>query len=319
MRKLAVALAAALMLVGCGDGGEDEAEADEGLQDFLGLPDYSEDQEAMEARFAEQHREREEAIAECMAEQGFEYVPSEQPTMSASSHPRQEMSEEEFREEYGFGLSTLDMEDTAVEEDMEADPNHEIQEEMDEAERQAYQEALHGEQPDPDEDGVAEWEPGGCQAEAQDSGQDTAQRLSDELGDELREMGERAQADPRIREAEEGYLACMGDAGWDFSERHEAHQHIADQMNELRQEAFEEMPEFDPTEEPDEEPPPQPEPDPDKLADLQAEELEVAQAEWDCISEHFGEDGELEQEVYAEYEREFIEEHRDVLEDIRDS
>lgn len=319
MRKWAVVItAAALLATGCAEDGEGEAAADdESLQGFLGMPDGS-DPEAMEAQWAEQQLEREEHIAECMAEQGFEYVPREQPTGSISSHPREDMSEDEFREEYGFGISTVEREEmSGAVDDASEDPNFAIQEDMDEAEREAYQEALHGEQPD--EEGSGEWEPGGCQQEAQEAAGGTATQLQAELGDELQQMYERVQADPRITEAEEGWAACMRDAGWEFSERFEVHQHLSEQMNELRQGAYDDMPDFDPSEEPSEEPPEPPEPDPDALAELQAEELELAEIDWECTVEHLGEDYRVMQDVQAEYERDFIEEHRDVLEEIRDS
>lgn len=329
--RMAVAVGGLLLLLaGCGDDG-DEAEAEAGgetLQDFLGMGGDPED---VQATMEDQQRQVEEHVAECMAEEGFDYVPRDPFTgSSVESSPRADMTEEEFREEYGFGISTVEREEAMAEDTAAApaDPNLELQQEMDDAERQAYQEALHGPPPDIDPDADPDEpvmrEAGGCRAEAQEEVQSPQRRLQEELGDELQAMYERLQSDPRVVEAEEGWAQCMRDAGWEFSERNEAFQHISDQMNELRQDAQpdpEEMAEFEAEFDPeaeDFEPPPMPEPDPEALAELQDEEMELAEADWDCTVEHIGEDYGVYTEVQEEYEGEFIEEHRELLEEIRE-
>lgn len=317
---------AALMVIvaGCGEDGDGD-DSGETLQDFLGAPD-AEDPQAMQAHFEDEQRRIEEHIVACMAAEGFDYEPRETSGPQGTVHPSQELERDEFVEEYGFGLTTIDPDEYMAE--AAEDPNQEMLEAMDEAERQAYQEALHGEMPEPDPDAPdepIEMEMGGCRGEAEDEVRGQQRMLQDELGDELQALFERAQSDPRVVEAQESWAACMRDAGWEFSEPGEPHQRISEQHNELLQDAGamevpDEIAELEPGEEPPEdfEPPAPPEPDPDALAELQEEELEVAAADHECQVDAFGEDHELTREVQEEYEREFVDEHRDALEELAD-
>ena len=329
-----VAAALTLALAACGSNGQD-AEGDR-LSDFLGAGD---DVEAMQAQFEDEQRQVEEHIAQCMAEEGFEYIPQDPDLGQAVTHPRDEMEPDEFREEYGYGLTTVDMSEQMDPGEQPQDPNLEIQEEMDEAERQAYQEALQGEMPEPDPEAdpeePVEFEMGGCRGEAMEEVRGEQQALQEELGDDLQELYERVESDPRIVEARQGWSACIREAGWEFDEPTDTFEHLSDRQNELMQEAGagepgelpDELAELEPGEEPPEdiEMPEPPEPDPEALEELQDEEIELAQADHECQLEHFGDideetmQPELYDEVLAEFEAEFVEEHRDTLEELRDS
>lgn len=308
--KLVLALGiSALLLAGCGDTNDDEPQT---LESFLG---FDGDQAEMQAQAEAQQGEMEEAIAACMAEEGFEYVPRDTATMFAQveDDPRQELSEEEFREQYGYGISTIDPSEMAAPEP-EEDPNQRIQQEMDEAEREAYQLALHGEPPEVDQDADPEdmaFEPEGCQGEAMEEVQGGQMAVFQELQSEFMELQERIESDPRMVEALQEWQTCMRDAGYDYTERFEPQNELFERMNELQQSAFEGV---DPAEMDPEEGPPEPDIDPDELEELQEDELAVAAAEGACTEEHLAD---IEQEVRAEHEGSFIDEHRDVLEEAR--
>lgn len=310
VRKSVAALGlAALVMAGCGDGDEQEPQT---LQSFMG---FDGDPAEMQAQAEAQQREMEEAIAACMAEEGFEYVPRDTAGMfsQVEDHPRQQLSEEEFREQYGYGISTIDPSEMMVAPDPDDDPNLQIQQEMDEAEREAYQMALHGEprefDPDADPEDMV-FEPQGCQGEAMEEVQGGQMAVFQELQSEFMELQQRIESDPRMVEALQDWQACMREAGYDYSERFEPQNELFERMNELQQAAFEDV---DPTEvDPDD--PPEPDIDPDALEELQEDELAVAAAEGACTDEHLAD---IELEVRAEHEGRFIEEHREVLEEVR--
>ncbi len=309
VRVGAVVAAAALALTGCGSDDDGDATSPESLAGFLG---GDMDQEQLMAQAQAEQREIEEAIAECMAEEGFEYIPSDLGDLPASFELREELSEEEFRAEYGYGISTLDAE-LFMGPDAADDPNLAIQEEMDDAEREAYERALSGEMAEFDPDGDPDemvFEPGGCQGEAFDEVQGERMEVFQELQPAFMELEERIQSDPRVVEAEQEWQACMQEAGYDFTERFEPQGEIFEALNELQEQAFGALDpgEIDPAQ------PPQPELDPDALAELQERELELAAAEGACTDEHLAE---VDEEIRQEYEADFIEEHRELLEQVR--
>ena len=311
-KRVAVVGAAALLVAGCGDGNGDVGEP-QTLESFLG---FDGDAAEMQAQAEAQQREMEEAIAACMAEEGFEYVPRDTGAVFAQleADPRQQLSEEEFREQYGYGISTIDRSEMMVAPDPDDDPNHQIQQDMDEAEREAYQRALHGEPPEFDPDADPDdmvFEPGGCQGEAMEEVQGGQVAVFQELQSEFMELQQRIESDPRMVDAMQEWQACMREAGYDYTERFGPQQELSERMNELQQAAFEDV---DPTELDPEDGPVEPDIDPDVLEELQQDELAIAAAEGECTDEHLAD---VEQEVRADHEGRFIEQHRDVLEQVR--
>lgn len=301
---------ALLVLAACGDGAAD----DESLADFFGIED---DQEQMIADAESQQREMEEAIASCMADEGFEYIPRDVDDFAAADDPRQDLSAEEFQEEYGYGISTVDHD--AMAPDQDDDPNIAIQEEMDDAEREAYQRALHGEMteidPDADPDEVEDqpMEPGGCQGEAMQEVQGEQMEVMQELQPEFMDLEQRISSDPRLVEAQEAWQGCMREAGYgDYAEQSDIMTELFERLNELQSAAFEDLDES----EIDPEEPPEPDIDEEALAELQEEELAIASAEAECTEQHLDD---VQAEVRAEHEADFIDEHRDELERARDA
>lgn len=326
MRPTVAALSLALLLVATACG-SDTAEG-ETLDEFMGVgADGAPDEEAMAAARREQ-QQVEERVAECMAEQGFDYEPLDMSEQmgSVEEHPRQELDEDEFREEYGYGVSTWQPEPQQRSQSGPTDPNMERVQEMDDAERAAYEEALHGEPPDHRPDGEpVPFEPGGCRGEAWEAVRGDQQEAQAELGPAFQELNETIESDPRIVEAEEAWAECMRAAGWDVEERVDPQRRISEAHLELIEEARPSpeprpgLEDVDPEEleELEEAPPMEAEIDEAALEELQERELDMAADDHECAQEHFPE--ELEQEVRAEHEGEFIEEHRETLEQLRDS
>jgi hypothetical protein len=153
------------------------------LADFLGQDINRFDFD--EAAAIEQQREAERAIAVCMTEKGFEYIPQDASQMMSFSGPPQaefEPGSDEWINKYGFGFSTQRFPQSMVgdlvgtndegffgpDEDF-VDPNREYVEGLSQGEREAYQEALYGRPPDFGPEGPGEdfnFEPNGCQFES---------------------------------------------------------------------------------------------------------------------------------------------------------
>lgn len=320
---MAVIAALALLAAACSDGAADA----ETLDEFMGEDEGPMGLFGPAARPSEQQqREIEEHIAECMAEEGFEYRPrdpGDRPSRATIQHPRQEMEEDEFREEYGYGISTWrpDPEERSFE--PPEDPNHEILEEMDDAERDAYHEALHGRPPiDPSEHEPGEMpapdeheQPEGCRDEAREEVLGEQLQLREELHDAMDELHDAMESDPRMVEAEREWSECMRERGWDVDAPMDAHQLIFEEHRELRQAHMPEVempgPNADPEELEDFEPP-EPDIPEEALEELQQRELDIAADDHECAEAT--ELDEVREEVRVEHEGEFIEEHRDELE-----
>lgn len=265
-----------------------------------------------------------------MAEKGFEYIPKEPsdgPAKAFEDHPRQKMAEDEFRKEYGYGISTWQPEPDERGFEPPDDPNHELVEEMDEGERDAWREALTGRPPiDPDElepgdmpDPDEQDHPQGCRDEAREEVLGEQLELREELHDAMKELHEAVESDPRVAEAERAWAECMRERGWDVDKPRDARELVFEEHRELIEAHMPERempgPDADPEEMEDFEPP-EPDIPEGKLEELQDREMEIAGDDHECAGEH--DLKEIREEVRAEHEREFIDEHRDTLEQIRD-
>lgn len=366
-RWLPIIFAIALGATACGDGGETTAagsETDEGPQsfedleyespimDFLGVDtalDFN--SEESEAQFAEQANVAEEKIAQCMREEGFEYTPVDQSSFISFSEGEDGLpwGSREWAEKYGFGITTqrfsqsevgpdlLGWDDTEMQEfDEQTDPNQAYVESLSQVERDAYYEALYGNEPELPidateadyEEAYENWEPTGCQAEAWgDEGffGGPEQAFYEEFGDDIDDLYERLEADPRVAEHKSKVAACMAEKGLDYSgDMEELYNYFEDKMTgigpDYSQDPFEAAgldPETMTEEEIDafyEEAFNVELSDADKetLGALQAEEIELATAVWDCD----GSDLQLEilfSEIRVEYENEFLAENADRL------
>ena len=328
MRGLVAVVVAAMFVAACSMVGSSETTAGsqgESLSDFIpGMPSFDpSNPEAAQAEFRRQEQQAQERIAECMAEQGFEYIPY------VPNFEEMNFEEADYVEEFGFGFATellVDPEEmeARMEAEMAQDPNQAIVEAMSPEEQEAYYEALYGPQPEIDPETMSEeeiqaafenFEPSGCQTEAYEEvfDQGAAQAFYEEFGAQLEEFFRRAESDPRIQELDDKWAACMKEKGYDFQRRSDAELSILRQLEavgvvtdlevspdgELMGFGMEGLGPDDPRR--------------SEVEAIAEEELAVAKATFEC------EEGldEVYQEVYRELEREFIEQHRAELERFR--
>ena len=171
------------------------------------------------AAIQERHLRGELLVAECMAEQGFEYLP--QPISVQELAPGEpEHGSREFAERYGYGMFRQPQYVTATEGVDPVDANADIKAAMSLAERTEYDRALHG----TGEGGYFEsgdevdLDTTGCWGMSLDhdlngGGKDDpvfldASAYAHHIDEVLLE------ADPRVVAADAQWSACMADAGW---------------------------------------------------------------------------------------------------------
>jgi len=227
------------------------------------------------------------------------------------------------------------------------DPNQEYRESLGEDGQAAYNEALYGDEasfsgPEIDES-MSEEEieelledagldfsgPGGCMGEAFEGSGLGGGGFYQKFGDEFEALYERIQSDPRITELEQEVSRCVADEGLEYTNREAVYESSDQKMTPLYEEAFGTPPElpdnFDTMTGEEQEaffndfqPPELSDSAKATLAELQAEEIKLAIAVFDCG----GSDeklGEIYQEVSIEYEEQFLEENADQLAEFKNS
>ncbi|MFS0703856.1 hypothetical protein AB6N23_04970 [Cellulomonas sp. 179-A 9B4 NHS] len=277
----AFAGAVALLLAGCtgGTGGATPSDDETGpLSAFFEQVGGSMDAEDNEA----QQRRVEELVAECMAEEGFEYTPAEpmdQGLMGTDDAP--EWDSLEFAEQYGYGATTSEELFGGTEEYV--DPNQEYVASMSETEQEAFYAALYGamEEPeDPEAEVEYNWETAGCQGaashEVYEEGQVWDDPAMQDLMDEMNTEYERLAEDDGVREAQGAWAECVADAGYDFATPEEASQSIWTEYESVM--GYDQ--EMDPEADPETYVPPTP--DAAKVAELKEKEIAVATADRRC-------------------------------------
>jgi hypothetical protein len=278
-------------LGGCGGDKADAAKNDEPLEEQLGLGD-----EGIRLRQAN----AENLIRDCMKAQGFDYVPVDPTAQQAALLGAQGMSESDFEKQYGYGITTLyeQRRQLAV-----AGPNEAVRDSLSEADRKAYDKALHGDDPTAtffDAIDTGDYSRlGGCLKSSTEQvfgGADVLNSLSAKLD----ELDEKIRADARMTKAIKEWSACMREAGFDGLEEQE-------EVDEILKQKLEEV-----VGSPEEAATTGAEVDYDKaaLAALQKEEVAMVAADITCEVEHVED---IEEEVTAEYEEAFREENTSLL------
>jgi hypothetical protein len=318
------------------------------LDDFIpGAQAFDED-----TNFRAQEMEIQQKIAECMAAEGFEYIPFV-PSDVGGGFEFDESDQEEYVKTHGFGVSTWVLQEEAFGYDEESDPwaddpNREIQDAMDELEREEYYRVLYGGEPPiieetpqeeldamtPEEldqfymEAYENWQPDGCEPRAYEEafgGGESDMAFWEEFGEDLDEVFMRVESDPRIVEAQQGWSACMAAKGHDFADQEEMYAYFfgTDSAGEWVEGEFQQrvnelivFPEPDPSYfenlEEGEEPDPSlwaPQYDIELLQPLIDEEIAVATADYECSQDMW----ELFETVHRELEQQFIEENLDRL------
>jgi hypothetical protein len=335
---------------------EDSTPGEETLADFFGYAE--EDPAAAEAEYREQESRIQESIRQCMAEAGFEYQPA-LPPEGSFGFVEEEFDEGEWVRTQGFGITTWygnedSMTETTMVGEEWVDPNQEMLESMSESESQAWYEALYGTEEEQAEDMVTEVDPetgeeyqvsygfgAGCSGEAYEAehgDQQAGEELWMELNPEMEAMYERVQADPRIVELDAEWSACMAEAGYEYESMSQMQETIyedlqarfdaivgpnggyADPFEGWTQEEIDAFFEEKTQEEIDAyfaeaEESSRADVDMEALAALQQEEIDMAVADFECRGDYY----EVYQEVSEDYEAEFVEQNREILEQIREA
>jgi len=240
-------------------------EIDSPLFDLLGFdPTSFEDIDYEQAE-----RDRQLLVVECMADQGFEYqVPNYDfdfsfagPSIDADI----EWGTRKYAETYGYGISTFIVDeissfaDQPSPEDFPEDPNQAYLAFLSEGERDAWNAALYGQEPtffdvvddegnplNPDtgemytEDEMqAFWEDydGGCSSAGYDDGsflgEDQARITAfyEQFDDLMQDMNERIENDPRVTELTDGWVRCMADKSYTFTDPNDTYTDISARMD----------------------------------------------------------------------------------------
>jgi hypothetical protein len=328
-------------MTGCGKDGDPSAASSTSGQDKSPLSEYmgsdftgaggggfriaigGNDRQPTEEQLAQQRRV-EDAIASCMRDQGFRYVP-----VPPEANPKDKFAEafrlppDKFAEQYGYGISTLDFSQADSH-----DPNTKIRDALSARAKAAYDKALNGQQPQqPNGSGggakVTGGGLGGCRAKALDQvyGAGTAARKGANNGQEMRRfdslfqdleaLRRRIQDDPKVVAAARTWSNCMADARQTGLNRPEdARDKVAQKFNQLMGIRPNEKKAI--TIGPDS----LRNVDPAKLAQVRRYELAVAKADYDCRQKGYDK---TYKEVQYAAEREFIADHKTILEQFKDA
>ncbi len=242
---VAVLLGAALTLSACslipGAGGGEKLDPEKSpLSEYMSAFYGEQDDEF----YAQQAKEVEELVAECMSDQGFEYIPVDQTQYSSFDYDYAERETEEWVAANGYGVNLSEEQKEEQDSQFEdfVDPNSDYVQSLSESESTAYYEVLYGPQPSEDElneDGSYEysWEDGGCYGVSQHEVSGDQAYDQDEfkpIFDAMSALYEDQSKDPRMKELNAKWASCMADAGYDdFKEQFDAAQSIYDQQNEF--------------------------------------------------------------------------------------
>lgn len=161
----------------------------------------------MEAYYADQGEEQQRQVQQCMRDAGFEYNIDTQ--MMSFEDPRGDMTPLEWAQQYGFGVWTQmspDMNPYASMQEYEW-ANEDIVTALSESEQNAWHEASNR-----------------CQEETYND--DSSVWRNPMVQQALTDFEETVTNDPRVRDAEEAWRACMADAGQPF----ESPQELNDQV-----------------------------------------------------------------------------------------
>jgi hypothetical protein len=202
--------------------------------------------EEQQKQFAETQRKVEKVVAECMADEGFEYTPANEDGSAAMSDADAvwEPDKREWVEKFGYGMVVSPFTE-GTEDDAPTDPNEKYVESLSQSEEAAYYEVLYG--PAPDEDAVDaetyeyDWKTSGCQGRAQHEVQGEDPWQGEEftsLMTKMQELWSESQDSPEMVELNAEWVACMSDAGEPgFTAQGDAMQSIIDEQTTLMEAA----------------------------------------------------------------------------------
>jgi hypothetical protein len=294
IRRLVVLTLAAVLLVACGDDAPQSQDVVE-LEDQLGFS---------ESGVIERQTRVEGVIQRCMKAQGFDYVPVDPLAQRAALTGKARMTDEEFLEQFGYGISTLFGRGQA-----ESDPNDRIRKSLGAADRAAYDRTLWGENPgltfSEAIDSDAATELGGCTKQATEAVFGGATVLAQIQG-KFDELEERITQDQRMVRAVEKWSTCMADEGYRYDEPEEIDTDMIRRFKAILGAGIQPGATAPPTRGASY--------DRAALAALQREEVKIANADLACEKRHITP---VELEVRPQYEETFRKQNRRLLEQVR--
>ena len=256
---VALVASAALALTGCAGepgGGDGKLDYDDSpLSKYLssifngGLsPDAT--PEEQQQFYNERQRKVEEVVAQCMTEQGFEYVPNNPQVdtplpVDPGGENMWRPEDRDWVEKYGYGVVNdpwREREEPTAEPAPEptgpTDPNQAYVESLSEAERNAFYEALYGKQTEPqpgEETDEYDWRNGGCYGFAQHevSGDDPWSLAENKsIIDAIQKFYMSLENDPGFVKLDAEWSACMTEAGYGgFKKQADAQESIYQLVN----------------------------------------------------------------------------------------
>lgn len=264
--------------------------------------------EEQEKQFAEDERQREELIAQCMTKEGFEYTPNIQDASlgAAAEGGEWEPDSRGWVAQYGYGIINYPGRDDAASGEQVVDANADYVATLSESEQAAFNEALYGPVPAegdaPVEDETAEWDwtTAGCLGWAehergQSGGLPAMPEQHEPLMDAVNEFYENMMNSPELVEIDAEWASCMTAAGQPgFSAQIDAQTSISDESIALFEEAGETAP------------------DEAAMAELGEKEIELALVDLECREETDYRSSV--QEVQNKQEQQFIDDHKPELE-----
>jgi len=173
----------------------------------------------------------EAAIAQCMKNEGFDYVPIDPFAQRAALVGSSRLSDEDFLKQFGYGISTLWGHGNP-----QSDPNQRLRATLGLADRRAYDRALWGENK-----GATFAEAvdsghfdrlGGCTLKATEAVFGGAQFLT-QLQGKLDELDDRILEDRRMVKAVEAWSSCMAAAGYRYEDPDEIDADLFRRMEKL--------------------------------------------------------------------------------------
>jgi hypothetical protein len=209
-RTCLAALVSIVLLASCGGDDPQPADTPVELEDQLGFS---------ESGVAERQSRVEGRIQDCMKAQGFDYVPVDPLAQRAALTGKARMSDEEFLDQFGYGISTL-----FGRGGKQSDPNERLRRSLGPADRAAYERALWGDNPGltfaEAIDNDAATELGGCTRSATEAVFGGATVLASLQG-KFDELEGRITQDQRMVRAVERWSACMEERGYRYAEPEE--------------------------------------------------------------------------------------------------
>ncbi|MFZ1381568.1 MAG: hypothetical protein WAS54_02125 [Scrofimicrobium sp.] len=259
LMPVAIGATLVLSLAGCakdgaqsGSSAADDQYAPGPLDEYMSVLWEGEDWSVDKAK--EQDRQREDLIAQCMAKEGFEYIPD------TSRYGYSDGSEEvdgpewgtlEFAEQYGYGIVDWPGREEMMNQDPEehSDPNQAYVESLSESEQTAFYETLYGKGPTEEEMELIEagemeyewsWETSGCDGWAMhELESDSAYGLYDDpefedLMTAMQDMWTDMFSDSEYQALNQEWASCMADSGFSgLTDKDTVMNTLYDKYNEL--------------------------------------------------------------------------------------